>query len=63
LIEKAYPVLEKSMDNIGNCVFLGNLLANKTGYPFIDRYHYSPSMNEEIADSILAVVGKSINRK
>ena len=61
MIEKDYPVLEKSTDSIGNCVFLGNLPANKTGYPFIDRFHYSPSMNKEIADSILAVVGKSIN--
>lgn len=61
LIEKAYPILEKSVDSIGNCFFMGNLLAHRTGYPFIDRYHYSPAMSREIADHILAEVGKSIN--
>jgi len=61
LIEKVYPVLERQADSIGNCTFLGNLLKYRKGYPFIDRYHYSPSMSKEIASGILDVVGKAIN--
>jgi hypothetical protein len=61
LIERTYPILERQADSIGHCTFLGNLLKYRKGYPFIDRYHYSPSMNKEIASAILDVVGKAIN--
>lgn len=61
IFEKGYPILEKRADSAGNCTFLGNMLAKRQGYPFIDRFHYSPAMSATIADSILTVVGRVVN--
>jgi lysophospholipase L1-like esterase len=62
LATKAYGVLDKIAGNIGNCIFLGNMLSNEKGYPFIDRFHYSPSMCRKIAAEIVTVVGEKINK-
>jgi hypothetical protein len=61
ILEQNYAVLEKKADSIGDCTFLGNLLEQRKGYPFIDHYHYSPAMSVEIARAMLDVVGKKIN--
>jgi len=61
LIGMAYAILEKKADSIGNCYFLGNMLSNEKGYPFIDRFHYSPAMCIKIAKEIVTVVGEKIN--
>jgi lysophospholipase L1-like esterase len=63
LVTKAYAVLEKDTGTIGNCVFLGNMLGNEKGYPFIDRFHYSPAMCRKIAAEIVATVGAKINKQ
>jgi lysophospholipase L1-like esterase len=62
LVEKAYAVLEKKAAGIDHCFFLGNMLSNEKGYPFIDRFHYSPSMCRKIAQEIVTVVGEKINK-
>jgi len=63
LVENAYRILEKKSDSIGNCLFLGNMLVNEKGYPFIDRFHYSPSMCLKIAKELVKVVGTKINSR
>lgn len=62
LVEKGYGILEKSSIGITHCFFLGNMLAHEQGYPFIDRFHYSPSMCQAIAKELVAVVGPEINK-
>jgi lysophospholipase L1-like esterase len=62
LVEMAYRVLENKADSIKDCHFLGNMLLKETGYPFIDRFHYSPVMCRRIAEEIVNVVGKQINQ-
>ncbi|MEP7279197.1 MAG: SGNH/GDSL hydrolase family protein [Bacteroidota bacterium] len=61
LVTKAYTILEKRAVDTGNCFFLGNMLLNEKGYPFIDRFHYSPGMCRKIAKELVMVVGKKIN--
>jgi lysophospholipase L1-like esterase len=61
LFEKGYATLQKKADSAGSYTFLGDLLEKRQGYPFIDRFHYSPAMSATIADSILDVVGRAVN--
>jgi len=62
LVEKGYGLLEKGSAGISHCFFLGNMLAHEQGYPFIDRFHYSPFMCHTIAKELVAVIGTEINR-
>lgn len=62
IIQKVYPLLEKFTDSTGHWQFLGNMLVNETGYPFIDRFHYSPRMSSKIAARMVEQVGASINQ-
>ncbi|MBL7735340.1 MAG: SGNH/GDSL hydrolase family protein [Chitinophagaceae bacterium] len=48
-----YATLEKKADSLPNFTFLGNMLQNETGYPFIDGLHYSPGFTRKIAEQIL----------
>jgi len=61
LVEKAYQILERKSTGTGNCFFLGNMLVSEKGYPFIDRFHYSPAMCKKIAREIVNIVGEKIN--
>lgn len=62
LIEMAYSILEKKADSIENCYFLGNMLMQEKGYPFIDGFHYSPAMCRRIAKEIVNVIGEKLNQ-
>ncbi len=62
VVKKAYGQVERKTDSAGGHFFLGNMLAAEKGIPFIDRFHYSPSMCRRIAKEIVASVGGSINR-
>ena len=55
-----YPVLKQKSETEKDIFFLGDMLQNEKGYPFIDNIHYSPAMNKKIADSILAKTYSSI---
>lgn len=61
VIDLAYPELEKKADSSGNYFFLGNMLHNEKGYPFIDRFHYSAGMSYKIAQEMVRVIGNKIN--
>ncbi len=61
LVEKAYGILEKKITDSSNCFFLGNMLANEKGVPFIDRFHYAPAMCRRIAAAMVSAIGEKIN--
>lgn len=48
-----YPALQKASSEKNNLFFLGDMLLNEKGLPFIDGFHYSPAMNKLIASEIL----------
>ncbi len=50
-----YPQVQKVAEQAG-IFYLGNMLEEEKGSPFIDRFHYSPMMTKKIADSILQKV-------
>jgi hypothetical protein len=54
--DKIYPELEARGRNVEGFYFLGNMLQNERGVPFVDGFHYSPGMNRKIAGEILSRV-------
>jgi hypothetical protein len=55
-----YPILEKKVDSIPNFTFLGNMLKDEQGYPFIDGLHYSPKFIKKVAEQILLKIQKDL---
>lgn len=47
-----YPLLDKAEDTISNFSFLGNMLQDEKGLPFVDQVHYSPVFLRKIAQQI-----------
>jgi hypothetical protein len=56
-----YPIIEKQVDSLPNFTFLGNMLENETGYPFVDGLHYSPSFTKKVVEQILNRVAKGLD--
>jgi len=52
LLVSGYTFLESKTDTAGKIYFLGHMLENEKGLPFIDQFHYSPGMNKRIAQEI-----------
>ena len=48
-----YPIIEKNTDSLPNFTFLGNMLQQESGYPFVDGLHYSPAFTRKVVDSVL----------
>ncbi len=48
-----YPKLEKDANGKTDLFFFGNMLSNETGITFVDKFHYSPKINEKIAAAML----------
>lgn len=48
-----YPKLEKEAAARPGFFFLGNMLSHETGITYIDKFHYSPKINEKIAAAML----------
>jgi hypothetical protein len=55
-----YPIIEKNADSIPGLTFLGNMLENETGYPFVDGLHYSPRFTIKIVEQILERMVKDL---
>jgi lysophospholipase L1-like esterase len=53
-----YPELEKRAGSIPSFTFLGNMLKDEQGYPFIDGLHYSPGFIQKVTREIFSVVEK-----
>ena len=51
-----YPAIEAAAQQSDNLVFLGNMLVNETGLPFVDQVHYSPAFSIKIAEQIFSKV-------
>ncbi|MBC7848743.1 MAG: SGNH/GDSL hydrolase family protein [Chitinophagaceae bacterium] len=53
-----YPIIEKRADSISNFTFMGGMLQNESGYPFVDGFHYAPRIHRKIAAEMLTKVEK-----
>jgi len=54
--EKIYPRVKDSAAGIPWLSFLGDMLQNEKGLPFVDQLHYSPAFNRAIAEKMLDFV-------
>ena len=48
-----YPMVKERGQNEKNFVFLGDMLHDEKGYPFIDGLHYSPAFIRKVAERML----------
>jgi hypothetical protein len=55
-----YPRIEANADSLPNFTFLGNMLQNEKGYPFVDGLHYSPAFTKKVTEQILLKVESAI---
>jgi len=53
-IEKIYPIVRDSAAQTPYLTWLGDMLHDEKGLPFVDQLHYSPSFNRAIAEKILS---------
>jgi lysophospholipase L1-like esterase len=51
---KIYPVVKSAAGEIPYLFFLGDMLQDEKGLPFIDQIHYSPRFNQAIAEKMLS---------
>jgi hypothetical protein len=51
--QSAFPQIEEAAKTDSTIIFLGDMLKNEKGLPFIDMYHYTPSFNKAIAERIM----------
>ena len=51
-----YPIIEQNAANLSNFTFLGNMLEQEKGYPFVDGLHYSPAFTRKVTEQILLKV-------
>jgi hypothetical protein len=54
--EKICPRIKDSAARIPYLTFLGDMLQNEKGLPFVDQLHYSPSFNRTIAEKMLDLI-------
>ncbi len=54
--DQIYPAIEKHADSPAGFTFLGNMLENETGHPFVDGLHYSPAFTRKVTEQILSRV-------
>ncbi|NCU05544.1 MAG: SGNH/GDSL hydrolase family protein, partial [Chitinophagaceae bacterium] len=47
------PAIEAKFKKMNNSLYLANMLDGSIALPFIDRVHYSPAMNEAIAQKLI----------
>jgi lysophospholipase L1-like esterase len=62
-IEYGYTILKSKCASDSNMIFLGDMLKNETGRPFIDEIHYSPDMNRKIAEEIFNSIRSKMELK
>jgi len=55
-----YPAIEKNAASLPSFTFLGNMLQQESGYPFVDGLHYSPGFTKKLAEQILNVIGPAL---
>lgn len=55
-----YPILEKKAPSVDNFTFLGDILENEKGHPFVDGFHYGPKVHKNIANRMIDVMQKDL---
>jgi lysophospholipase L1-like esterase len=55
-----YPAIEKRADSMPGLTFLGNMLENEKGYPFVDGLHYSPAFTKKVTEQIFLKVEEAL---
>ncbi|HEX6180658.1 MAG TPA: SGNH/GDSL hydrolase family protein [Chitinophagaceae bacterium] len=58
--DQIYPAIEKNADSLKGFTFLGNMLENETGHPFVDGLHYSPVFTRKVTEQILLRVTEAL---
>jgi hypothetical protein len=53
---KIYPLVKSAAGEIPYLFFLGDMLQDEKGLPFIDQIHYSPRFNQAIAEKMLSQI-------
>lgn len=56
-----YPLVKQKATEIPYLFFLGDMLQDEKGLPFIDQIHYSPAFNRTIAQKMLDVVSPTMD--
>jgi len=51
-----YPMVRSKAGQLPWLYFLGDMLQDEKGQPFIDQFHYSPAFNDAIAKKMLSVI-------
>jgi hypothetical protein len=51
---KIYPLVKSAAGEIPYLFYLGDMLQEEKGLPFIDQVHYSPGFNQAIAEKMLS---------
>jgi hypothetical protein len=51
---KVYPLIRDTAAHLSYLTWLGDMLHDEKGLPFVDQYHYSPSFNRAIAEKMLS---------
>jgi hypothetical protein len=51
---KIYPLVKSAAAEIPYLFFLGDMLQEEKGLPFVDQIHYSPRFNQAIAEKMLS---------
>lgn len=54
--EKICPRIKDSAAGIPYLTFLGDMLHDEKGLPFVDQIHYSPRFNQTIAEKMLSLI-------
>jgi lysophospholipase L1-like esterase len=54
-----YPVIADSAASLPNFTFLGNMLENEKGHPFVDGLHYSPAFTRKVSEKILERIAEN----
>ena len=55
-----YPIIEKNAGSLPGFTFLGNMLEQEKGYPFVDGLHYSPAFTRKVTEQILLKVEEAL---
>ncbi len=54
--ENIYPKIKSATSRIDYLFYLGDMLQNEKGSPFVDKTHYSVEMNKKIVEEMMRVI-------
>jgi len=51
-----YPKIKSATSRIDYLFYLGDMLQNEKGLPFVDKTHYSVEMNQKIVEEMMRII-------